>query len=38
MSLDVTGRTMNKRITKIYEKILRVVYKNETNFSFGGLL
>ena len=32
------GRTMNKRITKIYEKVLRVVYKNETKFSFGGLL
>ena len=29
---------MNKKINKIYEKVLRLVYKDETNLSFDELL
>ena len=29
---------MNKRINKIHKKTLRLVYKDETNFSFDDLL
>ena len=29
---------MNKTINKIYEKVLRLVYKDETNLSFDELL
>ena len=32
------SRTMNKKINKIYEKVLRLVYKDETNLSFDELL
>ena len=32
------SRTLNNRINKIYEKALRLVYKNETFFSFDDLL
>ena len=31
-------RTMNNRTNKIHEKVLRVVYKHEKNFSFDDLL
>ena len=32
------SRTMNNRINKIYEKALRLVYKDETNLSLDDLL
>ena len=32
------SRTMNNRINKIYEKALRLVYKDETNLSLNDLL
>ena len=32
------SRTLNNRINKIHEKALRLVYKNETFFSFDDLL
>ena len=36
--LDIPYKTMSNRINKIHKKSLRVVYKDETNLTFGDLM